>query len=57
MIIRIQTTIGFDPVEDQEAVQKFMEDNDMSQFKDDSSTKQIMFTKTEFYGAHIKGDV
>ena len=54
MIIRIQTTIGFDPVEEREAVRKFMADNDMSLFRQDSSTKQIMFTKTEFYGAKYK---
>ena len=49
MIIRIQTTIGFDPVEEYQELLKFRNDNDMSQFREDSSTKQVLFTQTEFY--------
>ena len=49
MLIKTQVTISFDPVKEYEELKSFMETNDMNEFRKDSSTELVMFTKTDFY--------
>ncbi len=47
MIIIQETTIGFRPMEDYEAHKKFLEENDVSEFKVEESTTLIAYTKKD----------
>lgn len=49
MIITVKTTISFDPIKEQDAIKRFIEDNDMSEWGKNETTLMTSFTTTNTY--------
>ena len=49
MILTIDTTIAFQNPEEDEWIQKFMEDNDMGEWEQTTATGMICFHKHDIY--------
>lgn len=49
MIITVKTTISFDSTKEQEAIKRFIEDNDMTEWAKNETTLMTSFTTTNTY--------
>ena len=49
MLIRIETTISFDPVDEYVSILKFKNDNDMNEYTENITTECISFKKVDYY--------
>ena len=58
MLISVEYIVGFHPTQEDRLHQKFLEDNDMSEWrKVEGSTTLIAYSRKEVYGAEMNKDI
>lgn len=57
MIITNTTTICFNPNTEGEAIERFYESNDLSEWQVDISTVSVSFTLKKLYIVEVKSDI
>ena len=49
MVITVKTTISFDNIKEQDALKRFIEDNDLNEWSENETTLMTSFTTTNTY--------